>query len=327
MKTVSGILIILIFMHNLSAQHRVPPKKFKLALVQMTVVGGDRNANLAHAREMIEEAASQNADVLLLPEAMDLGWTDPSALTEAQSIPDGQTSQLLISLAKKHEVFICSGLVEKAGEKVYNSAILINPKGEIILTHRKINELDIGHRYYALVEKLNVCETPFGTIGLLICADANTENHVLTRSLAYMGADVILSPSIWAVPPDHDNVKEPYGSTWENAYMPVAKDFAIWIASSSNVGKMTAGPWKDWNGIGCSMVVNHKGELVTKGPYGAKADTIIYIDIEPVSRTAQGTDWHRYTTQDKPAMRSPGKPAACDGKSPVSDCWRAGGPS
>ncbi len=281
-------------MSNLYAQDQKETKKFKLALVQMKVVGGDRKENLAHAKEMIEEAASQNADVLLLPEAMDLGWTDPSALMDASPIPDGQTSRLLMSLAKKHGVFICSGLIEKAGDKVFNSAIIVNPQGEIILTHRKINELDIGHKYYALGEKLNVCETPFGTIGLLICADANTENQVLTRSLAYMGADVILSPSSWAMPPDHDNEKDPYGATWENAYMPVAKDFAVWIASSSNVGKMAAGPWKNWNGIGCSMVVNHKGELVTKGPYGAEADTIIYVDIEPVPRPAQGTNWPEY---------------------------------
>lgn len=294
MKAISCLITVLFFITASMAQEQQTPKNFKLALVQMKVVGGDRKANLDHARAMIDEAAANQADVILLPEAMDLGWTDPSALTEAQPIPDGQTSQLLISLAKKHQVFICSGLIEKADDKVYNSAIMINPKGEIILSHRKINELDIGHPYYELGQKLNVCETPFGTFGLLICADANTENQVLTRSLAYMGADVILSPSSWAVPPDHDNVKDPYGSLWENAYMPVAKDFAIWIASSSNVGLMTAGPWKNWNGIGCSMVVNHKGELVTKGPYGAEADTIIYVDINPVSRPAQGTDWPGY---------------------------------
>ena len=292
-----AISIFIILTMNLGSQtirDQEAPEKFKLALVQMKVIGGDRKANLNHAREMIDEAASNNADVILLPEAMDLGWTDPSALTEAQPIPDGQTSQLLIAMAKKHGVFICSGLIEKAGDKVYNSAIIVDPGGKIILNHRKINELDIGHPYYALGDKLNVCQTPYGTFGLLICADANTQNHVLTRSLAYMGADVILSPSSWAMPPDHDNAKDPYGSTWENAYMPVAKDFELWIASSSNVGTMTAGPWKDWNGIGCSLVIDPKGEIAVKGPYGADADTILYVDVVPVPRPAQGTEWQGY---------------------------------
>lgn len=299
MKVLLSLIIILFLVPRLMAQEQQTTKNFKLALVQMKVIGGDRKTNLAHAREMINEAASNDAEVILLPEAMDLGWTDPSALTEAQSIPDGQTSQLLIGLARKHKVFICSGLIEKVGEEVYNSAIIINPEGEIILSHRKINELDIGHAYYGLGDKLNVCQTSFGTFGLLICADANTENQVLTRSLAYMGADVILSPSSWAMPPDHDNEKEPYGDTWGNAYMPVAKDFAIWIASSSNVGLMTAGPWKDWNGIGCSLVIDPKGEIAMKGPYGAEADTVLYVNIEPVPRPAQGTDWPGYWDSNK----------------------------
>lgn len=273
---------------------QVIPRKFKLALVQMSVKGGARQANLDHAEEMIDEAAANGAEVLLLPEAMDLGWTDPSALTDALPIPAGESCQRLIHKATEHKVYICAGIIEKAGDKVYNTAVLIDPDGELVLHHRKINELEIGHPYYALGEKLNVCETPYGTFGLLICADANTENQVLTRSLAFMGADVILSPSSWAVPPDHNNVTDPYGSTWENAYIPVARDFAVWIASTSNVGKMTDGPWKDWNGIGCSMVVNHKGEVVMQGPYGADADTIIYVDIDPVKRPAQGTNWPGY---------------------------------
>ena len=63
---------------------------------------------------MIDEAAKNKADVILLPEAMDLGWTDPSALTDALPIPEGKTCQFLMEMAKKHQVYICSGLIEKA---------------------------------------------------------------------------------------------------------------------------------------------------------------------------------------------------------------------
>jgi predicted amidohydrolase len=177
---------------------------------------------------------------------------------------------------------------------VYNSAVIINPDGELILHHRKINELDIGHPYYALGDRLNVCKTEFGTIGLLICADANADGFVLTRSLAYMGADVILSPSSWAVPADHNNLEEPYGGMWKDAYKPIAKDFRVWIASCSNVGWMTGGPWKGWRGIGCSMVIGPGGEDVLDAPYGEDADTILYVDIKPEPRPGQGTTWVEY---------------------------------
>jgi predicted amidohydrolase len=260
----------------------------------MKVVGGNRAVNLTHAGDMIAEAARNGADLILLPEAMDLGWTDPSALTEAEPVPEGKTCAFLADRAKKHGVYICSGLIEKDGDKVYNSAVLINPNGKLILLHRKINELDIGHPYYALGDRLNVCETEFGTLGLLICADANANDYVLTRSLAYMGADVILSPSSWAVVADHDNNKEPYGGMWKDAYKPIARDFRLWIASCSNVGWMTGGPWKGWRGIGCSMVIGPGGSDVLHAPYGEDADVILYVDVLPEERPGQGTTWYDY---------------------------------
>ena len=272
-------------------------QSFSLALCQMKVVGGDREANLIHAGEMISEAVKGGAQFILLPEAMDLGWTDPSALTEAEPIPEGKTCSYLSKKAKEHGVYICSGLIEKAGDKVYNSAVIIDPKGEVILLHRKIYELDIGHPYYALGDRLNVCQTEFGTLGLLICADAVTNGNVLTRSLAYMGADVILSPSSWAVRADHDNLENPYGGMWKDAYKPIAKDFRVWIASCSNVGWMTGGPWKGWKGIGCSMVIGPGGTDAAYAPYGESADTIIYVDIKPEARPGQGTTWGRYWNQ------------------------------
>jgi predicted amidohydrolase len=289
---IPGFILGLLFQTGLSGQE--DPGAFKLALVQMKVIGGDRDSNLLHAGKRIGEAAQQGAQFILLPEAMDLGWTDPSALTLAEPVPDGKTCSYLCSLARKHRVYICSGLIEKSGETVYNSAVIIDPEGEVILLHRKINELDIGHPYYALGDRLNVCETEFGTIGLMICADASTRDRVIPRALSYMGADVILSPSSWAVPADHDNKLDPYGGMWRDAYKPVAKDFRVWIASCSNVGWMTAGPWSGWKGIGCSMVIGPGGEEILNAPYGEDADTILYVDVTPEPRPGQGTTWHRY---------------------------------
>ena len=272
---------------------------FKLALVQMRVDGGERDINLDRAGNRIREAAGQGARFILLPEAMDLGWTDPSSLGKAQPVPGGETASFLSDIAEKYQVYLCAGLTEKDGDQVYNAAVIINPDGEIILKHRKINELDIGHPYYDLGDRLNVVDTEYGRLGLLICADATAKDHVLSRALAYMGADVILSPSAWAVPADHNNEKEAYGDLWRNAYKPVAKDFRVWIASASNVGWMTDGPWKGWKGIGCSMVVDPDGVEIINGPYGVEADTILYVDIKPELRPGQGTTWGDFWEKGK----------------------------
>jgi predicted amidohydrolase len=301
MKRTTHLVYLLVVVISIPflCQAQEHQNSFKLAIAQMRVEGGAPETNLKHAGEMIAEAAGHGADLVLLPEAMDLGWTDPSALTLAEPVPGGKSAQLLSSMARKYQVYVCSGLTEKDGGMVYNAAVLIDPGGEVILLHHKINELDIGHPYYALGNKLEVVQTGLGAIGVMICADASTGRREIPRTLAYMGADVILSPSAWAVPADYDNIRNPYGGTWRNAYKPVAKDFRVWIASCSNVGWMTGGPWKGWKTIGCSMVIGPGGKEVLNAPYGVNADTILYVDIKPEPRPGQGTTWHNYWRQQE----------------------------
>ena len=264
---------------------------FQLALIQMEVLGGEKARNLRRAEMLISEAASAGARLLLLPEALDLGWTHPSALEQAEPIPSGEPCQRLAEAAQRHQVYICAGLTEQARGAVYNAAVLISPQGQVILTHRKLNELEIGHPYYAQGNRLSVCTTAFGAIGLMICADAFARDQVISRSLGYMGADLILSPCAWAVEAGHDNERQPYGDLWRSVYRPVARDFSLWIAGASNVGRITGGPWEGRKCIGCSLVVGPQGQVALQGPYGVTAETILYVDVEPMERPARGDSW------------------------------------
>lgn len=99
--------------------NRIP---FKLALIQMFVKGGDRAWNLNHAEELIAEAASNGADLALLPECMDLGWTHPASLVSAGEIPDGEACRRLSEAARQNGILVCAGLTERDGDRVYNSA-------------------------------------------------------------------------------------------------------------------------------------------------------------------------------------------------------------
>lgn len=266
----------------------------KLALVQMRVEGGELDVNLLHATQRIARAAGEGAHLALLPEVMDLGWTHPSAKSLAFPVPGGKTFEKLADAARDNNIYVVAGIVEKDGDKTYNTAVLIGPDGKLLLKHRKLNELDIAHDLYDQGDRLNVCHTQLGTIGLMVCADARAQNLVLHRSLGYMGADIILSPSSWAVPPDHNNDSDPYGAEWRDAYGPVASEFEMWIVGVSNVGLVSEGPWKDWFCIGCSMAVDPSGRTVLQAPYGRDADTIIYLDVETRERPARGTGWHDY---------------------------------
>jgi len=269
----------------------VQHNSFKLALVQMLVEGGRKEGNLQRALDRINEAARQGAQVVVLPEAITLGWTHPSAATEAEEIPNGPGCARLREAARRNNVYVCAGLIERAGDLVFNAAVLIDVKGEVILHHRKLNELEIGHAFYAQGDRLAIAETPMGTIGVMICADAFARGQIVSRTLGLMGADIILSPCAWAVPADHDNEKEPYGRLWLDNYCPVARDFKLWIAGVSNVGWLTDGPWKGRKCIGCSLVIDPDGEQLLMGPYGPDADTILYADIELRPRPARGDGW------------------------------------
>ncbi len=264
----------------MSCEPDVSLPSFKLALAQMCVEGGRKVENVRRATDRIAQAAATGARVIVLPEAMTLGWTHPSATTEAEAIPDGESCARLRQAAREHKVFVCGGLVERAGSQVFNSAVLIDPRGEVILHHRKLNELEIGHAFYAQGDRLQVAHTPLGTFGVMICADAFTRGQTISRTLGQMGAQIILSPCAWAVPSDHDNAKEPYGRLWRENYGPVAREFGLWIAGVSNVGWLTAGPWQGRQCIGCSLLVGPDGQPVLQGPFGVTAEAILYADIE-----------------------------------------------
>ena len=269
-------------------------RNYKLALIQMRVDAGKPAINLQRAADRLEEAAKQGAKIAVLPEVMDLGWTDPSAKTMAYSIPSGPTCQSLIKAAIKNKIYVCAGIVEKSGDQTFNAAVIIDPSGNVISKHRKLNELDIAHDVYDQGEGLQVVHTPLGALGLYICADATASGNTLSNALGYMGADIILSPCAWAVPPDFDQSATPYGDTWRNVYKPVSKAFDLWVVGVSNVGKIEAGPWKDWDCIGNSLVYGPGGKEVLQAPFGAQADTILYVDIELKDRPARGTKWQSF---------------------------------
>lgn len=267
------------------------PTQLKLALVQMLIEGGAKAANLDRAEQRIAEAARAGAHIAILPEALDHGWTHPVPPAEVDAIPEGESCARLCAAARRHGLYVCAGLTERDGEKVFNSAVLIAPSGEVLLRHRKLNELEIGHPFYAQGDRLGVARTPMGTIGVMICADAFARGQVVSRTLGLMGADVILSPCAWAVPAEHDNTREPYGLLWLDNYGPVARDFRLWIVGVSNVGPITAGPWDGRKCIGCSLLVGPGGQPALMGPYGERAEAMLLAELRLAPRPARGDGW------------------------------------
>jgi predicted amidohydrolase len=262
--------------------------KCRVGMAQMLVVGGQPTANLDRAERFIRDAAKHGCRLVVLSECLDLGWTDPSARTLAQPIP-GPHSQRLAESAMQTGMFVVAGLVERAGAHIYNAAVLIDPRGQLVLHHRKINELDIAHDLYSIGDRLAVAHTELGTLGVSICADNFPNSLAIAHVLARMGAQLLLSPSAWAVDADHDNLREPYGARWRCAFGELGKLYDLPVIAVSNVGWLTGGPWKGRKAIGCSLATDHRGRVLAEGPYGESAEKLIVVDVELRQPQVTGT--------------------------------------
>lgn len=264
-------------------------ENLKVGMIQMLVAFGEAQTNIRRADELVAEAVAQGAQICVLPECMDLGWANPEAPQLACPIP-GKTSDAYCEIARKNQVWLVAGITEKCDNVVYNAALLISDKGEILHKHRKINVLTGVEDVYAIGDAIAVTETPFGTIGIDICADNAVQSLSIGHTLARMGAQVILSPSAWAVLPDRDPVKEPYGNEWHVPYRQLSELFEIPVIGVSNVGSMPAGTWAGWKAIGNSIAYNSNGQLETVLPYGEDAQCVRVIEVALTQRRRTGTE-------------------------------------
>ena len=155
---------------------------FKVAAVQMAS-GPNVAGNLSEARRLIEKAAEQGARLVVLPEyfpIMGLTETDKVAVRELPG--NGVIQTFLSETARKNKVWLVGGsipLIASSPNKVLNTSLLFNDRGEQVARYDKIHlfNLVLGNEQYheaRTIESGNqvvVADTPFGRIGLAICYD------------------------------------------------------------------------------------------------------------------------------------------------------------
>ena len=261
---------------------RNAPAKLVLGMGQMHVTAGHPQANLQRAVRFIADASSAGCDMVVLPECLDFGWCSDTARQAAQSIP-GPHTRTLGDAARQHHIFVAAGLVERAGGLLYNAAVLISDQGALLLHHRKINEIGAAAGLYATGDRLGVAHTRLGCIGLNICADNLPESLHIGHSLAAMGAQIIVSPCAWAVPPEHDNTATPYGALWTGAYRQLAAAHGLPVVGVSSVGRIDGGPWAGWPVIGSSLAMGGDGLVAAQCDHGVDAEAlrIVQLDLQP----------------------------------------------
>lgn len=269
----------------------------KLGLAQLLVEGTEPERNFERAERLVMQAKEKSCDIVLLPETIDFAWTHPDSIKNAEPIP-GKFSDIFCDMAKKLDVWLCVGLTEKTENGNYNAALLINNKGEIIGKHRKINLLTVEFPFYNVGQSLNVYDTPFGKIGLNICADNYLDSLDIGNSLARMGAQLILSPSSWTVEHSVTEEEDPYRDKWVKPLSILARSHNLIIASATSVGYIVGGPYEGKKMVGCSLCVGQDG-IIAQGLFNEFAGELVIAEFTIPERNKKGVEIGEYMKRIK----------------------------
>lgn len=176
-----------------------PSRLMRLAAIHYRPHGGKMPSdNREQFAPLIAEAASNQADLIVLPETINYCGLDKTCAEVAETIP-GPSTRYFASLAKRHNLYIVVGLFERAGHLIYNSAVLLGPEGKMVGKYRKTclprEEIEKG---IASGDEYPVFETRIGRIGMMVCYDGFFPE--VARQLANSGAEIIAWP-VWGCNP------------------------------------------------------------------------------------------------------------------------------
>ncbi len=149
-----------------------------IAALIVNKVTGNLEVDLAAMETLGRQAAGLGAELLLYPEAAPTGLEnndDPEHdLPLGTTIP-GPITARLSRLAEELHAYVATGLLEREGQCLYDSAVISDPGGEIILHYRRIQPQwhgrDADPAVYRQGEKVTVVCTPLGKLSVLICGD------------------------------------------------------------------------------------------------------------------------------------------------------------
>jgi predicted amidohydrolase len=232
-----------------------------VAVCQILVIDGDREGNFRRIEYALQEARAGSAAIAAFPESAILGWENPLAHQEASPIP-GPDSDRIAALAVRYGRMISIGLDEKDGDRLFDSAILVDRAGRILWKHRKMNVLaELMDPPYSAgaPDAIGSVETEVGRIGMAICADTLVEEHARRVGRLEPKPDLMLIPYGWAAEMDR---WPGHARELERLVSARARMWQIPVVATDLVGVMTHGPWKGRTYGGASVVSDACGVVI-----------------------------------------------------------------
>jgi len=222
----------------------------KIAAVQMEPKLMETEKNLETILSVVRKTAANHANLIVFPECSLTGYIFGSreeALSFAETIP-GPSTEKIYSMCRELEAYVIFGLLEREGNRLFNAAAFVGPRG-LIAGYRK-NHLpflgvdrfvDIGDRPF------QVHKTPIGNIGIYICYDIVFPES--SRVMTLMGADIL------ALPTNFPQVRRETLSTYIVSARAIEN--RVHVVSADRVGSE-----RGYSFAGLSKIVNASGNIL-----------------------------------------------------------------
>lgn len=155
-------------------------------------------AGLDRATPLVERAAAEGADLVLLPELMAVRYIFTREMWDSAEPANGSTVKWLKASARRLKIWLGTSFLEADGEDFFNTFVLAGPSGEEAGRVRKQTPAMFEPWFFRGESGTRTIKTGLGTIGVGICND----NHrsYLPSVLQRGGADLVLMPHCWPLP-------------------------------------------------------------------------------------------------------------------------------
>ncbi len=174
----------------------------KIAVAQFQPKDGDKEYNFSVMEKLMKDARREGAEVISFHEMCITAYTFTKDLSReeifalAEEVPGGESVRRMQDLSKQYQMAILAGLVEKDGDQLYNTYLVVHD-GEVIARYRKLHPFI--SKYLSAGNEYVVFDLLGWKCGILICYDNNVIENV--RATTLLGAELIFAPHVTGCTP------------------------------------------------------------------------------------------------------------------------------
>jgi len=258
-------------------------RTIKLAVLQ-SALSDDAEKNVRRVSELVREAASRGADVILPSELFEGHYfctaQEEDNFSRAHPWRESPAVKAMAQLAGELGVVIPVSIFEKAGPAYFNTVVMIDADGSLMGIYRKSHIPDgpgYQEKYYFRPGDtgFRVWDTKKGRIGVGICWDQWYPETA--RAMALMGADVLLYPTAIGTEP-HDASLDT-AARWRRAMVGHAVSNVTPVAAANRVGNENGQVF-----YGTSFIADHTGEIMGDLNRTEEGVVVATVDMDVVDR-------------------------------------------